>query len=65
LWTDAECRQVALLHGSTTLSRRPATLELARPPSSVEPVHLLVDSTGLCLDPDGIEYEVVSYLNAA
>ena len=33
----------------STLSRRGETLAVARPPSSVEPVHLLVDSTGLKL----------------
>jgi hypothetical protein len=30
----------------STLSRRPETLAVAGPPSSAEPVHLLVDSTG-------------------
>src|SRR3954447_23111326 len=33
----------------TTLSRRAATLEVPRPRSGTEPVHLLVDSTGLKL----------------
>jgi Transposase DDE domain len=33
----------------TTLSRRAATLEVPRPRSSSEPMHLLVDSTGLKL----------------
>src|SRR5271163_94929 len=33
----------------STLSRRGETLAVARPPSSAEPVHLLVDSTGLKL----------------
>ena len=33
----------------TTLSRRAETLKLPRPTSSTEPVHLLVDSTGLRL----------------
>src|SRR5918995_525568 len=33
----------------TTLSRRAATLEVPRPRSSAEPMHLLVDSTGLKL----------------
>ena len=33
----------------STLSRRAETLAITRPPSSVEPVHLLVDSTGLKL----------------
>src|SRR4051794_23274092 len=33
----------------TTLSRRAATLEVSRPRSGTEPVHLLVDSTGLKL----------------
>src|SRR5690349_10046028 len=33
----------------STLSRRAERLAVARPPSSVEPVHLLVDSTGLKL----------------
>src|SRR5215831_12528572 len=33
----------------STLSRRADTLAAARPPSSAEPVHLLVDSTGLKL----------------
>src|ERR1051325_4626312 len=33
----------------TTLSRRAETLELPRPQSGPEPVHLLVDSTGLKL----------------
>src|SRR6201995_1182648 len=33
----------------STLSRRAETLAVARPPSSAEPVHLLVDSTGLKL----------------
>ena len=41
----------------TTLSRRAATLEVPRPPrpggGEVEPVHLLVDSTGLKLCGDG------------
>jgi DDE family transposase len=33
----------------TTLSRRAATLEVPRPRSGAEPMHLLVDSTGLKL----------------
>src|ERR687885_980378 len=33
----------------STLSRRAETLQLSRPPSGSEPVHLLVDSTGLKL----------------
>jgi hypothetical protein len=33
----------------TTLSRRAATLEVPRPRSGTEPMHLLVDSTGLKL----------------
>src|SRR5688500_6904291 len=33
----------------STLSRRAETLEVPRPPSGSEPVHLLVDSTGLKL----------------
>ena len=33
----------------TTLSRRAATLEVPRPRSGSEPMHLLVDSTGLKL----------------
>ena len=33
----------------STLSRRAETLAVTRPPSSAEPVHLLVDSTGLKL----------------
>src|ERR671913_2551313 len=33
----------------TTLSRRAATLQVPRPRSSAEPMHLLVDSTGLKL----------------
>ena len=33
----------------STLSRRGETLAVARPPSSAQPVHLLVDSTGLKL----------------
>jgi hypothetical protein len=33
----------------STLSRRAETLEMPRPVSRGEPVHLLVDSTGLCL----------------
>src|SRR3954466_11783758 len=33
----------------TTLSRRAETLEVPRPRSAPEPVHLLVDSTGLTL----------------
>jgi len=33
----------------STLSRRTETLQLVRPASSTEPVHLLVDSTGLRL----------------
>ena len=33
----------------STLSRRAERLAVARPPSSAEPVHLLVDSTGLKL----------------
>ena len=37
----------------STLSRRAETLEVARPPSSAEPVHLLVDSTGLKLSGAG------------
>jgi hypothetical protein len=37
----------------STLSRRAETLALARPPSSGEPVHLLVDSTGLKLSGAG------------
>ena len=37
----------------TTLSRRAGTLALARMPSSGEPVHLLVDSTGLKLSGAG------------
>ena len=35
--------------GHSTLSRRAETLEVARPRSGREPVHLLVDSTGLRL----------------
>ncbi len=31
----------------TTLSRRAATLQVPRPRSGAEPMHLLVDSTGL------------------
>jgi hypothetical protein len=37
----------------STLSRRAETLALGRPPSSGEPVHLLVDSTGLKLSGAG------------
>src|SRR3954466_8470904 len=37
----------------STLSRRAETLAVARPPSSAEPVHLLVDSTGLKLSGAG------------
>src|SRR3954469_3621230 len=37
----------------TTLSRRAETLAVARLPSSAEPVHLLVDSTGLKLSGAG------------
>src|SRR5207253_185907 len=37
----------------STLSRRAETLVVARPPSSAEPVHLLVDSTGLKLSGAG------------
>src|SRR5205085_12086166 len=37
----------------TTLSRRAETLAVTRPPSSAEPVHLLVDSTGLKLSGAG------------
>ena len=33
----------------STLSRRAETLHVLRPPSGTEPVHLLVDSTGLRL----------------
>ena len=33
----------------STLSRRAETLAVARPPSNAEPIHLLVDSTGLKL----------------
>jgi hypothetical protein len=39
--------------GHSTLSRRAETLAVARPPSSAEPVHLLVDSTGLRLSGAG------------
>src|SRR5437588_7800140 len=37
----------------STLSRRAETLAVAGPPSSAEPVHLLVDSTGLKLSGAG------------
>ena len=37
----------------STLSRRAETLAVTRPPSSAEPVHLLVDSTGLKLSGAG------------
>ena len=37
----------------TTLSRRAETLEVPRPPWGAEPVHLLVDSTGLKLGGPG------------
>jgi hypothetical protein len=37
----------------STLSRRAETLAVARPPSSAEPAHLLVDSTGLKLSGAG------------
>jgi Transposase DDE domain len=37
----------------STLSRRAERLAVARPPSSAEPVHLLVDSTGLKLSSAG------------
>src|SRR5207247_7966560 len=37
----------------STLSRRAETLAVMRPPSSAEPVHLLVDSTGLKLSGAG------------
>jgi IS5 family transposase len=37
----------------STLSRRAETLAVARPPSGAEPVHLLVDSTGLKLSGAG------------
>jgi len=37
----------------STLSRRAERLAVARPPSSAEPVHLLVDSTGLKLSGAG------------
>jgi hypothetical protein len=33
----------------STLSRRAETLQMLRPPSSSQPIHLLVDSTGLRL----------------
>src|SRR3954468_9899917 len=37
----------------STLSRRAETLAVTRPPSNAEPVHLLVDSTGLKLSGAG------------
>src|SRR5947209_5668583 len=44
----------------STLSRRAETLQMLRPPSSSQPIHLLVDSTGLRLSGPG-EWLVEKY----